>query len=128
MVNISNCFRSDESISELWSKSGDSGDEWYQGSVTFTPTRPYNLVFEGEVGSDHSSDAALDDIEICIKDIQPCTDMHLFFKPIIPYAQSIYYHKTVRAERPVTPINYFTTICKPIRATIAQNFSIVYKC
>ena len=60
----------------LWSKSGDSGDEWYKGTVTFTPTLPYNLIFEGEVGSDYSSDSALDDVEICIKDILPGTFSH----------------------------------------------------
>ena len=61
----------DGTRTELWSKSGDSGDEWYQAVVTFTPHLSYHLLFEGEVGSDHSSDAALDDIEICLNNIQP---------------------------------------------------------
>ena len=56
---------------ELWSKYGDSGDEWFQAVVTFTPHLSYHLMFEGQVGSDHSSDAALDDIDICLTDIEP---------------------------------------------------------
>ena len=65
------CHHIDGTRTELWSKSGDSGDEWYQAVVTFTPQLSYHLLFEGEVGSDHSSDAALDDIEICLANIQP---------------------------------------------------------
>ena len=61
----------DGTRTELWSKSGDSGDEWYQAVVTFTPRLSYHLLFEGEVGSGHSSDAALDDIDICLTNIKP---------------------------------------------------------
>ena len=73
------CIIIDDTRTELWSKSGDSGDEWHQAVVTFTPHLSYHLIFEGEVGSGQSSDAALDDIDICLTDVEPGKGYILLF-------------------------------------------------
>ena len=47
---------------QLWSRSGDQGDQWIQSLVDITISENYNIVFEGIRGRNSRSDIALDDI------------------------------------------------------------------
>ena len=47
---------------QLWSRSGNQGDQWIQALVNITISDNYNIVFEGVRGNDIRSDIALDDI------------------------------------------------------------------
>ena len=47
---------------QLWSRSGDQGDQWIQSLVDITISENYTIVFEGIRGTSYRSDIALDDI------------------------------------------------------------------
>jgi hypothetical protein len=47
---------------QLWSKSGNQGDQWIQALVNIATSDNYNIVFEGVRGTYYRSDIALDDI------------------------------------------------------------------
>ncbi|XP_072021860.1 uncharacterized protein [Amphiura filiformis] len=50
---------------ELWSTSGDHGDQWFFVSLSnYAPQTDFQVVFVGYRGSDFRGDIALDDIEI----------------------------------------------------------------
>ncbi|GFR70367.1 MAM and LDL-receptor class A domain-containing protein 2-like, partial [Elysia marginata] len=53
-----------EQGSTIWSMHGDRGDRWRVAQATIMLSTPYQIVFEGTVGANYSSDIGLDDIRI----------------------------------------------------------------
>ncbi|GFN85250.1 MAM and LDL-receptor class a domain-containing protein 2-like [Plakobranchus ocellatus] len=53
-----------EQGSTVWSMHGDRGDQWRLAQATVKRSSPYQIVFEGTVGANYSSDIGLDDIRI----------------------------------------------------------------
>lgn len=48
----------------IWQRSGNLGDQWRYAHVTVTNPNDFQIVLEGVVGSSHTGDIAVDDIEI----------------------------------------------------------------
>ncbi|XP_035827621.1 MAM and LDL-receptor class A domain-containing protein 1-like [Aplysia californica] len=55
--------------STIWSQNYDMGNYWLKGQAPLKMTNPYQIIFEGVVGANYSSDIAIDDIQISP---QPC--------------------------------------------------------
>ncbi|XP_014680988.1 PREDICTED: MAM and LDL-receptor class A domain-containing protein 2-like [Priapulus caudatus] len=52
-------------IRPSWIRSDNMGDMWWRGTVTLSDIgKPYNVLFEGEVGTAGSGDIAIDDMQI----------------------------------------------------------------
>ncbi|XP_066300036.1 MAM and LDL-receptor class A domain-containing protein 1-like [Branchiostoma lanceolatum] len=56
--------KSSTQLDEMWSLSGDQGDQWQQAFITLRSDQTYTLIVEGTVGTSHTGDISLDDIEV----------------------------------------------------------------
>uniref|UniRef100_A0A673B178 Uncharacterized protein n=1 Tax=Sphaeramia orbicularis TaxID=375764 RepID=A0A673B178_9TELE len=48
----------------VWRKRNDQGNVWREAWVDFTPSGPFQIVFEGRRGSNDRSDVAIDDVKL----------------------------------------------------------------
>lgn len=47
----------------IWSRSGDQGDLWIEGKISLgSASSPFQIMFEGVVGSGFTGDIAIDDV------------------------------------------------------------------
>ncbi|XP_033751998.1 MAM and LDL-receptor class A domain-containing protein 1-like [Pecten maximus] len=47
-----------------WTRSGEQANAWREANVTFSPTAPFNLIFEGIMTNGYRGDISLDDITL----------------------------------------------------------------
>uniref|UniRef100_A0A673AX30 MAM domain-containing protein n=1 Tax=Sphaeramia orbicularis TaxID=375764 RepID=A0A673AX30_9TELE len=48
----------------VWRKRNDQGNMWHEARVDFTPSGPFQVIFEGRRGSNDRSDVAIDDVKL----------------------------------------------------------------
>ncbi|XP_073494672.1 MAM domain-containing glycosylphosphatidylinositol anchor protein 2 isoform X2 [Phyllobates terribilis] len=62
---------------QIWSASGNKGEQWHQARINIHPTASFQIVFEGVRGPGIEGDIAIDDVSIiegeCTKMDQPVT-------------------------------------------------------
>uniref|UniRef100_A0A672JC96 MAM and LDL receptor class A domain containing 1 n=1 Tax=Salarias fasciatus TaxID=181472 RepID=A0A672JC96_SALFA len=56
-------IKTEDALSEAWSKTGHQGKEWFRAEVPLRSLRNFEVIFEGIRSSDMSGGAALDDLE-----------------------------------------------------------------
>jgi len=49
---------------EIWSRSGNQGNQWFSVAVSIPVTGSYQVIFEAVIGSYFEGDIAIDDVSI----------------------------------------------------------------
>ncbi|CAF4185562.1 unnamed protein product, partial [Rotaria sp. Silwood2] len=76
MFQSLNIYLFDGSYTRIWSLSGNRGNQWYEGQVSYVSLHPHQIVVEAIAGKDYFGNIAIDDFTFTLSNcsIRPMND------------------------------------------------------
>ncbi|CAF4044180.1 unnamed protein product, partial [Rotaria sordida] len=75
-IGTLNVYLFDDSYTHIWSLSGNRGNQWYEGQVSYVSMVPHQIIVEGIAGKDYLGDISIDDFTFTTSNcsIRPMND------------------------------------------------------
>ncbi|CAF0847412.1 unnamed protein product, partial [Rotaria sordida] len=75
-IGTLNVYLFDGAYTRIWSLSGNRGNQWYEGQVSYVSMGPHQIVIEGIAGKDYLGDISIDDFTFTTSNcsIRPMND------------------------------------------------------